>query len=265
MDITSRRMIEDRLLTTEERYRALVENIPAIVYVQTSDGDPEGLYISPQVEAAFGYPVEDWRYVKDFWEDRVHPDDLAAVLRDDERTNVDHQRFSAEYRFRAADGSWHWIHDEATYLAAGDGEGFWQGIMTDVTERKQAEEQLRDAELKFRTIVEQNEAIFYTQEIDPADPTNPATIYVAPGNTDLIGYTAEEIERDPALLRRIIHPDDRERALTAHALSNTEGHDRFSWTTGSCARTGRPSGCRTRRRSCASTVASRTGRGSCWT
>jgi PAS domain S-box-containing protein len=100
--------------------------------------------------------------------------------------------------------------------------------MTDITERTCAEQQLRDAEQKFRTIVEQNEAIFYTQQIDPDDPTKSFTTYVAPGNMDLIGYSSVDIESDPTFWQGIIHPDDRERVVAAHAKSNAEGRDRFS-------------------------------------
>lgn len=227
-DISGRKEAEEQLRRAEERYRALVEHIPAVVYVQTPEGDPERFYISPQVEAVFGYPADDWRRIKGFWLDHVHPDDRQRVGSDDERTNVEREPFSFEYRFLAADGEWRWVHDEATFLESPDGVGFWQGFILDITERKRVEDQLRDAELKFRTIVEQNEAIFYTQEIDPHDPTNSLTTYVAPGNTDLIGYSIEDIEEDPTLWQSIIHPEDRERVIEAHGKSNIEGRDRFS-------------------------------------
>jgi PAS domain S-box-containing protein len=229
IDITPQKEAEERLRGAEERYRALVEHIPAVVYVESLDADPESFYISPQVADVFGYPAETWRLTKDFWIDHVHPDDRPMVESDDERSNVERGAFSLDYRFLAADGSWRWVHDEAVFLHGHDGTaGYWQGFMLDITERKQVEEQLRDAELKFRTIVEQNDAIFYTQEIDPDDPAISYTTYITPGNTDLIGYSIEDIERDPELWRRIIHPEDRERVLVADAASNTGGGDRFS-------------------------------------
>jgi PAS domain S-box-containing protein len=222
-----RQRLDGRTLDADEPYRTLVEHIPAVVYVEAPEGDPEHFYISPQVEAVFGYPASDWRWITDFWIDHVHPDDRPRVIRDDERTNVERAPFSFEYRFQAADGDWRWVRDEATFVEGPDG-GVWQGLMMDITQRKRAEETLRDAELKFRTIVEQNEAIFYTQQTDPDDPAKSLTTYVAPGNMDLIGYSTEDIENDPTLWQRIIHPDDRERVVAAHAKSNAEGRDRFS-------------------------------------
>ena len=223
-----RRRLDEVVMDTEVRSRQLIEHIPAVVYIESPEGDPERFYISPQVEAIFGYAPDVWRWTPDFWLDRVHPDDRAGVEREDEHSNAERTPFSVEYRFLAADGEWRWVHDEATFLDDAAGEGFWQGFLLDVTERKRVEEQLRHAEEKFRTIVEQTEAIFYTQSIDPDDPTASLTTYVAPGNTALIGYTADEIAEDPRLWQRIIHPDDRDRVLAADAASNTGGSERFS-------------------------------------
>jgi PAS domain S-box-containing protein len=228
VDITARRLAEERLRAAEERYRVLVEHIPAVVYVERQDGDPDHFYISPQVERVFGYSAEEWRLTDGFWIDRVHPDDRPMVQADDVRSNQEMRTFSLDYRFKAADGTWRWVHEEAVALQEPDGSGYWQGFMLDITERKEVEEQLREAELKFRTIVEQSQAVFYTQEIDPHDPTLSNTTYIAPGNAELVGYTLEDIQRDPGLWRKIIHPEDRERVLAADAASNTGGGDNFS-------------------------------------
>jgi PAS domain S-box-containing protein len=226
-DISRRKEFEERLAAAEERYRVVVEHIPAVVYVEALEEDPERLYISPQVEAIFGYTAEEWRLTPDFWLEHVHPEDRPGLVEYDRLTNIERTTFSSDYRFLAADGGWRWIHDEATFLQSRDGRGFWQGFIVDITDRKRVEERLREAELKFRSIVEQNQAIFYTQQIDPGDGAITGTTYVAPGDTDLIGYPIRDIETDPTLWGRIIHPDDQERVREATALSR-EGDDHFS-------------------------------------
>ena len=228
VDVTEQKEAEQRLRQAEERYRVLVEHIPAVVYVESIDGNALDFYISPQVREVFGYDAEEWRWTDGFWESRVHPDDLERVLGVDEETNETGEEYSTEYRFRTADGRWAWVHDEAVFVAQPDGPGFWQGFLMDITERRESEDRLREAEEKFRTIVEQNEAIFYTQEIDPVTGIS-RTNYIAPGNTDLIGYTTQEVLADPELWWKIVHPDDRERVLEADRDSNAGAiGDRFS-------------------------------------
>ena len=229
LDITDQKRAQQDLRDADERYRAVVEHIPAVVYTEAPDADPAKFYISPQVTDLFGYTADEWTWTADFWRDRIHPDDAEAVVAADERSNETLEAYTLDYRFRHRDGHWVWVRDEATFVPELDGEGFWQGFMLDITERKRAEDQLREAELKFRTIVEQNQAIFYTQDIDPDDPAVSRTTYIAPGNTEMLGYTLEDIQDDPTLWRAIVHPDDRERVFEADAESNlVEGDSAFS-------------------------------------
>jgi len=222
VDVTDQKEAEGRLREAEERYRALVEHLPAVVYLQGPDGRPADFYISPRSADVFGYPAEAWTASPTFWEDHIHPDDRIRVLAVDASTDRTKERFSAEYRFRAADGVELWVHDEAVFLGAGEGGGFWQGFLLDITERKRAEEQLRRAEERFRSIVEQNPAVIYTQEIDPASGAS-VTTYISPRDEELTGYTAQEVRDDPELWIKTIHPDDRERVLEADQASNREG------------------------------------------
>ena len=61
VDITDQKAAEQRVREAEERHRALVEHIPAIVYAEGLDADPEDLYVSPQVERILGYTPDQWR------------------------------------------------------------------------------------------------------------------------------------------------------------------------------------------------------------
>jgi PAS domain S-box-containing protein len=91
-----------------------------------------------------------------------------------------------------------------------------------------AEQQLREAEGTFRTIVEHNPAVIYTQEFDPSDPSVSRTTYVSPRHPEVFGYSVEEMLGDPTLWIRTVHPDDRERVLAADVQSNIDAQDRFS-------------------------------------
>jgi hypothetical protein len=231
VDVSERMETEVRLRQAEARYRAMVELIPAVTYTDLvgDDGATFMGFVSPQIVEILGYPPE--RFLEDagFWFGIMHPDDLANLRAIDAFNNTDLRPFDHEYRMRHADGRWVWVHDISTAVLDADGRlEYFLGFLTDVSLRKDAEERLREAELTFRTMVEQNPAVFYVQEIDPDDPSRSVTTYVGPGDETLTGYPRQATVADPLLWRRLVHPDDRERVFAADAASNLDGSDRFS-------------------------------------
>jgi PAS domain S-box-containing protein len=228
-DVTARKRAEEQLRASELVQSATVEHLPAIVYREPPQGPLTGdMYVSPQVEELLGYTAEEWMsYRGDFWLEHIHPDDLPEISAANTAANETKHPFAGDYRFRHADGSYRWMHDEATFVADANG-GWWQGFMIDVTARKEAEEQLREAEERFRLIVERGPAVFYQQEFDPDEPDVSRTTYVSPQQTLLFGYTDDEMMTDPTLWSKTIHPDDRERVLRADIESNRNAQDNFS-------------------------------------
>jgi PAS domain S-box-containing protein len=154
-----RERTEADLRETEERYRALAEHLPAVTYREALRHTPEDFYISPRVEEVFGYTPEQWTWGGDFWRERLHPQDRARVLAIDDETNRTHEPYVAEYRFRRADGSYVWIHDEATLMVRPDGTGFWQGFFLDISERKEVEDKLERALTVERDAVRRLQAV----------------------------------------------------------------------------------------------------------
>ncbi len=133
-----RRSQED-LHDAEMKYRALVEQVPALIYIQAADDVGTPLYVSPQAPRLLGHTQEKFADPA-LWVDQLHPQDRDRFLRERSRTNSSGARFQMEYQIRAADGRYLWVRDEA--LVVRDGEGkplFRQGIVVDITERKRAE------------------------------------------------------------------------------------------------------------------------------
>lgn len=146
-DVTERKEAEARRREAEEKYRNLVERLPAIVYVQQPTEPGRTTYVSPQNEAILGYSPEECLADPDHWISIMHPEDRQRLLEEDERTNESGDDFAMEYRQFAKDGRWVWLRDEATLVRDEGGEPlYWLGVQTDVTQRKEAEEALRRSE-----------------------------------------------------------------------------------------------------------------------
>jgi PAS domain S-box-containing protein len=130
---------------TAERYRALSEQIPAVLYSEVHAPGGSVIYHSPQNQGLLGYTAEE-AMQPGFWKTLVHPEDRDWVLAEDERCERTGQPWHVEYRVLAKDGRVVWLRDHAVLVRGEHGEAdYWQGYYIDITEQKQAEEALRQA------------------------------------------------------------------------------------------------------------------------
>jgi diguanylate cyclase (GGDEF)-like protein/PAS domain S-box-containing protein len=142
-DVSERKRAEQKIRDAEARYRTLVEQIPAVTYVDPVNDPETSLYTSPQIEQMLGYTPQEWQNEK-LWPKRLHPDDRERVLAADERFEAGgEESFSEEYRLLAKDGSVVWVREEAVLIRDKSGEPlYWQGVFYNLTERKALEERL---------------------------------------------------------------------------------------------------------------------------
>ncbi|MEO8424666.1 MAG: PAS domain-containing protein [Actinomycetota bacterium] len=208
LDVTEQNRVEDERVRSEARYRALVEQVPGIVYIDTNEPDPAPMYVSPQVLQLTGYSVEEWMADRALWLKATHPDDRERV-REEWLSAVGRRApFSIEYRTVHRDGRVSWFHDTARLVHSAEGKPlFWQGLIQDVTEAKRAEVMVEESELRHRKLVEQVPAVVF---IDSHEES-PTCYYVSPQSTEMLGYTPQEFQDDPTLFFRIMHPDDVDR------------------------------------------------------
>jgi PAS domain S-box-containing protein len=120
-----------------ERYRELVERLPAVVY--EAEPGPEGAfrYVSPQIEQLLGYRPQEWTSNPRLWFERLHPDDRQAALMR-EREHATHAtatdaRVRSEYRMVHRDGHVVAIRDEARLIEPESGPPVWHGVLIDMT------------------------------------------------------------------------------------------------------------------------------------
>jgi PAS domain S-box-containing protein len=153
-DITERKQAEEYLRTAEAKYRMLAEQIPAIVYTAGADQFIGTTYISPQIRI-LGFTQEEWISDPQLWLRQMHPEDRERVMAEIEEMKMGRKTFQAEYRLITRDGQVKWFYDEALHIRDIDGTPlFLQGFMLDITERKKAENSLRESEERYRNIYE---------------------------------------------------------------------------------------------------------------
>ena len=142
-----------------DTYRSLVEGVPAILYIDEADDTSTNRYTSPQVSELLGFTPEEWSGEPDLWFRQLHPDDRSEAIAAHHRSNETGELYQAEYRLLARDGRVVWIRDEAVLVRDDAGTPlFWRGVMQDITEEKQIEEQLRwSLEVLRRTVQQRRE------------------------------------------------------------------------------------------------------------
>jgi PAS domain S-box-containing protein len=143
-DIAERLAAERARTETEAKYRALVEQVAAVSYIAEVGLHGEWRYVSPQVEAIFGYTAEEWLARSDQWI-RFVPEEDHPIIKAAEDACVTGRRFQAEYRITRKDGQIIWVSDTAVVVPGSDEHPLMEGIIVDITERKALENQLQQA------------------------------------------------------------------------------------------------------------------------
>jgi len=128
----------------EARYRALVEQIPAVVFMAYLDRGIGEAYVSPQIEAALGFSQEEWLEDPVRWYSHIHPDDKQRWSTEAADMFLTGNPLRSAYRVLSRDGRVIWFHCEAKMIRKQNGEPwFIHGVGFDITDLKQTEEALQ--------------------------------------------------------------------------------------------------------------------------
>ncbi|MEW6406734.1 MAG: PAS domain S-box protein, partial [Chloroflexota bacterium] len=185
-DMSERKRAEAELKANEERFRALVERSLDVITLLDADG--KVLYHSPAYSRLMGRSVEE-RLGKSVF-DYIHPDDRKRAQADLKNLLAGARRtVEVAARLQHTDGTWRWIEGTAINLLH---EPAVQAIVInyrDVTERKQAEESRREAELRYRALFEQSHDAVFILDLHGRH------LAVNPHAAEMLGYTPEEMLR----------------------------------------------------------------------
>jgi len=140
--LLEKKQVEENLAQAEAKYRFLVEQIPAITYTAALDIPGKLLYVSPQLNA-LGYSPEEWTAQVGALRSHVHPDDQKRAVNAFDSIRATGKPFRCEYRLLNSAGEERWFLDEASLVHDESGEPlFLQGVLVDITEDKEVEEEL---------------------------------------------------------------------------------------------------------------------------
>jgi len=192
------------LRITEDRFRAMAEN--AADLISEIDGAGKYVYVSPNCQSLLGTPPE--AYVGDtvfgaLTQERIHPDDLAAVNQKFIPRVASGGEAQVEYRYHHGDGSWRWFETRGRGYRTQGGELRVLLISRDVTERVRIHQELRVSEERYRVLTETTHDLVI--ELDAEGKI----LYVSPNSLETLGYAPSEMVG--TLPFALIHPDDVER------------------------------------------------------
>jgi PAS domain S-box-containing protein len=139
-DISDRRSAELARVQAEFRYQTLVEQVAAISYIAELGMEGKWLYVSPQVENIFGFTVEEWLAESTNWIRHIPVEDHSVIWAAEEASKRG-APFHVEYRVVRKDGKTVWVSDTAVVVGIDRQQPMMEGIIVDITERKQHENQ----------------------------------------------------------------------------------------------------------------------------
>jgi PAS domain S-box-containing protein len=187
-DIDARKRAEDELRLRKEELQRLMESVSDYLWSAevAADGSFAYRYYSPVVERILGRSPEYLLESPERWLGLVHPLDrprLAEMFRG--LISGATERVDVEYRIVRPDGGLRWLRDSAHGTRVEDGRILLYGVVGDITERKLAEEALRESEARFRALTELSSDWYWEQD------ENLRFTYLSSQANDLTGYSGE--------------------------------------------------------------------------
>jgi PAS domain S-box-containing protein len=202
-----RKWAEEALRKSEERHRMIVQNINEIVYAVRTENDPFGgtvQLVGDQVENIIGYRPDEFLQDPGLWFSLIHPDDVPAVAETTQTLFTRKKPITRVYRVRHKEtAEYRWMEDKVVPQIDDRGNviGIF-GVARDISERRRAEEALRESEDLYRDLVEHSHNLMCTHDLEGR------ILSVNQGAARLLGYDHGELRTKN--IRDILVPEVRD-------------------------------------------------------
>ncbi len=232
-ELQQRQLAETALRQSDIRFKNFIEQVPAAIYMDEVDDNKmiPTAYISPRFGAMLGYSTQQLLSSPYFWDALLHPEDREQALAKDEQHYETAVPLAQEYRMVTQSGRVIWVRDEAVIVRDETaGKTLSQGVLLDITDRKQAEEALKKSEEQFRLVFELSQIGLAITSLDGRYQRVNQTL------CNLLGYEATELIGKP--YADVTHPEDLEtnlmlrKSLLSGEISNFQMEKRYITKTG---------------------------------
>ncbi len=220
MDITERVLAEEAVKLSGKKYRDLVENIKDVIFAVDQDGMVT--FVSPSVESFIQYlPSE---IISRRFDEFIYEEDLPHLY-EKFQSILSGNATANDYRIVTKSGHVRWVRTSSQPIYAEGRVTGVQGTLSDITDQKHAEEELKNSERRYRTLVENAPIGIYYNDFSGK------FLYGNKKAEEIVGYDSEELIGENFLELKILDPGDLSRALkllNMNRLGKGTGPDEFT-------------------------------------
>ncbi len=197
-----KRIAEQRLTESEQKFRLLAENIPGVIYLCRNDVSYSMVYLNDRVKELTGYTAAEFLAGSINFVQLYHPDDASVIVEQVDKALALRKNFSLEYRIQHKNGECRWVEEVGVGVYR-DGElALIEGFICDITERKKIE-------LNIKKMADENNRIFnYSIHLQVIAGYDGYFKKVNPACVKILGWSASELKQKP--FANFVHPDDRD-------------------------------------------------------
>lgn len=215
-DITQQMILKENLLLAEH----IIENSPSVLFKWLPDSSWSVTYVSENVKRLSGYLAEDYKKEPGLFSQNIHPEDIPQITQlTNDAVEKRKETVFLEYRIKHKDDHWIWVEEHSFIKYSPNGRvDFFQGMITDISERKKAQLKLEESELRYELVMRGTAAGLW--DWINVEDTNQ---WWSPKFYEMLGYKDQEISADVRTFRSLIHPEDHPRIselLQAHFKDN---------------------------------------------